>query len=369
MEPSQRPKVRRRVFWSAIFCGVMLLCGLGATAAPARAAAANTTTRIRRTHRPAQLYGDPTRYDVTQYDDPLIRQVAVEALGHANGAVVAIDPSSGRILTVVDQRLAFSAAFEPCSTIKPVIALGGLQQGIITRDTMINVGRRRYMDLVEAMAHSNNNYFEEVGRRLGFDNVAHYAHLMGLGERAGYDIPEEQPGLVPTAPPAGGVAHMSSFGGGIRMTPFQLGSLVATLANGGTMYYLQYPRTEEDVQHFEPRVKRVLDIGSLVPDIREGMLAAVLYGTAKQSYDPDEQALGKTGTCSDEGLGGRLGWFVSYADEAHPKIVLVVLLRGGGSHLVSGPHASEVAGRIYRGLSERNYFVSTRSSSIPVASN
>ena len=86
------------------------------------------------------------------------------------------------------------------------------------------------------------------------------------------------------------------------------------------------------------------------------MLAAVLYGTARQSYDPyGEQALGKTGTCNDENLGGRLGWFASYADQANPKIVLVVLLHGG-SRIISGPHASEIAGRIYRGLNARNYF-------------
>jgi cell division protein FtsI/penicillin-binding protein 2 len=149
---------------------------------------------------------------------------------------------------------------------------------------------------------------------------------------------------------------MSSFGEGIRLTPLQLASLVATLANGGTQYYLQYPRTEEARQNFQPRVRQELDIAPLLPDLREGMLAAVMYGTAKQSYDPDgEQALGKTGTCNDESLGGRLGWFVSYADQAHPKIVLVVLIRGG-SRAVSGPHASEIAGRIYHGLRERNYF-------------
>lgn len=370
MQPSRCPKLLRYGFLAlSCLCAASLLPVSGSAASAAKAAA-NTTTRIRHTRRaPARLYGDPTRYDVTQYDDPLIRQVATEALGHANGAVVAVDPSSGRILTVVNQRLAFSAAFEPCSTIKPVIALGGLEQGVITRDTMINVGRRRYMDLVEAMAHSNNQYFEEVGRRLGFENVVHYAHLLGLGERTGYDIPEEQPGLVPSATPPAGVGHMSSFGGGIKITPFQLANLAATLANGGTMYYLQYPRSEEDVQHFQPRVNRVLDIANLVPDIREGMLAAVLYGTAKQSYDPDEQALGKTGTCNDEGQGGRLGWFVSYADQDHPKIVLVVLLRGGGSHLVSGPHASEVAGRIYRGLSERSFFASAGSSAPLAATN
>jgi penicillin-binding protein 2 len=238
-----------------------------------------------------------------------------------------------------------------------VIALAGLQEGVITRDTMLKVGHRRYMDLTEAMAHSNNVYFEEVGTRLGFQRVHQYARLVGLGERAGYEIPEEQPGLVPSAPPAyGGVARMSSFGEGIRLTPLQLASLVATLANGGTQYYLQYPRTAEARQNFQPRVRQQLDIAPLLPDLREGMLAAVMYGTAKQSYDPDgEQALGKTGTCNDESLGGRLGWFVSYADQAHPKIVLVVLIRGGG-RAVSGPHASEIAGRIYHGLRERNYF-------------
>jgi penicillin-binding protein 2 len=164
--------------------------------------------------------------------------------------------------------------------------------------------------------------------------------------------------LLPARIPVyGGVARMSSFGEGIRITPLQLASLVSTLANGGTQYYLQYPRTDADRQNFQPRIRQQLDIAPLLPDLREGMLAAVMYGTAKQSYDPDgEQALGKTGTCNDESLGGRLGWFVSYADQAHPKIVLVVLIRGG-SRAISGPHASEIAGKIYHGLRERNYFV------------
>jgi cell division protein FtsI/penicillin-binding protein 2 len=222
---------------------------------------------------------------------------------------------------------------------------------------MIRVGRRRYMDLTEAMAHSNNKFFEEVGTRLGFDRVIKYDRLLGLGQRVGYNIPEEKSGSLPSSPPIfGGVARMSSFGEGIRITPFQLASLVGTLANGGTQYYLQYPRTDEDRRDFQPRIRQRLDIAPLLPDLRQGMLAAVLYGTAKRSYDSyGEQPLGKTGTCNDEGVGGRLGWFVSYADQAHPKIVLVVLLHGR-SRIISGPHASEIAGRIYRGLYQRNYF-------------
>jgi len=61
----------------------------------------------------------------------------------------------------------------------------------------------------------------------------------------------------------------------IQITPFQLASLAAAFANGGTLYYLQYPRTAEEIQNFEPRIKRDLNIATVLPEIREGMLAAV----------------------------------------------------------------------------------------------
>ncbi len=298
---------------------------------------------------------DAIRDDVAQYDDPVVRQAAIEAMGKYTGAVVAIDPESGRILSVVNQKMAFSSGYIPCSTIKPVIAVAALQEGVVTRDTMIRVAPRKYLNLTEALAHSNNAFFEELGRRMGFDTVSHYGRLLGLGELAGYQIPEEHPGGFPSAPPAkGGVARMSSFGEGIQMTPLQLGALASSIANGGTLYYLQYPRTPEEQANFNPRVKRNLNIEALLPEVRDGMLAAVLYGTARLSYiSTDEQALGKTGTCSEDG--SRLGWFVSYADQSNPKIVIVVLMRGHSS-AIKGPMAAGVAGRIYRRLNDSNYF-------------
>jgi len=236
-----------------------------------------------------------------------------------------------------------------------VIAVAALEENVVTRDTMIKVAPRLYLNLVEALAHSNNAFFEELGRRMGFETVSHYARLLGLGELAGYQLPEEQPGAFPSEPPRnGGVARMSSFGEGIHITPLQLASLVSTVANGGTIYYLQYPRTEADIASFQPRIKRRLDIESLLPDVRDGMLAAVLYGTARLSYLDDEQALGKTGTCSDSA--SRVGWFVSYADQVHPKIVIAVLMRGQG-RVVTGPMAAQIAGRIYRRLDSANYFI------------
>ncbi len=333
-----------------------LLCLLLVGQAPAFAA---STAKKRHYRYGIPTYANSTRDDDGKFDDPIVRQVAVEALGRYNGSVVAIDPNTGRILSIVNQKLVFSSGFIPCSTIKPVIALAALEENVITRDTMVPVSRRRYMNLTEAMAHSNNAFFEELGRRMGFETVSRYARLLGLGELAGYNISEEYPGAFPSEPPArGGVARMSSFGEGIQITPLQLGSLVATLANGGAIYYLQYPRTEEERQNFAPRIKRKLNIEPLLPELRDGMLAAVLYGTARSSYDPDgEQALGKTGTCSDRS--SRLGWFATYADQVHPRIVLVVLLRGN-TRRVKGPTAAQIAGHIYRSLRERNYFAEAR---------
>jgi penicillin-binding protein 2 len=306
---------------------------------------------------------NPTAGDFTKFDDPMVRQAAIAALGPYYGSVVAVNPNNGRILAVVNQKLAFSSGFEPCSTIKPVIALAALRQGLINGNTMIRVGRRASINLTEAIAHSNNAFFAELGRRLGFATVSRYAHLLGLGQRAGWDMPEEHPGTFPSAPPPawrGGIGKMTSFGEGIRITPLQLAAEMSAFANGGSLYYLQYPRTEEQVKDFTPRLKRRIDLAPYAADIREGMLGAVEFGTARESYTPDgELVYAKTGTCTDETRGGHLGWFVSYAaaDAEHnrPKLVLVVLLRRYGPR-VSGPHAAKVGGRIYRRLYMKNFF-------------
>ena len=344
-------KISLAMFLSAccVFPAPLLAAGSGKT--PVRSA------RHRR-YVPREKAVDPTLGDIVEFDDPIVRAAAVEALGKYNGAVVAVDPNSGRILAVVNQRMAYSDGAIPCSTIKPTIALAALEENVITRDTMLKVGRRKYMNLTEAMAHSNNVFFEQLGQRMGFDTVSKYARLLGLGELAGYLLDAEHPGSFPLAPPQkGGVARMSSFGEGIQVTPFQLASLAAAFANGGTLYYLQYPQTGPNATPFEPRIKRELNIAPLLPELREGMLAAVLYGTGKRSFDigGDELPAGKTGTCSDDQ--SHVGWFLSYADESHPKIALAVLIRGRSS-LIKGPLAAGVAGRIYRRLREQNYFAS-----------
>src|SRR6202040_3353789 len=233
-----------RLFFAGLFLSILAL-------APHSAWAVVTKAATRATRRPrvrgVPTFADSTLGDVATFDDPVVRAAAVAGLGRYNGSVVAIDPNTGRILTIVNQDLAFSSGYIPCSTIKPIIAVAALKESVITRDSMIKVAPRRYLNLVEALAHSNNAFFEELGRRMGFDTVSHYARLMGLGEMSGYGLASENAGILPSEPPKnGGVARMSSFGEGIQITPLQLASVVSTLANGGTIYYLQYPQSARD---------------------------------------------------------------------------------------------------------------------------
>ena len=300
--------------------------------------------------------GDIFADDITTGEDPVVRQAAIDALGDMNGTAVVIDPSNGRILAMVNQKLALSPGAEPCSTIKISVALAALSEGLVTRDTPVQLAGFR-MNMTDAIAKSNNLYFEELGRELGFDRVRHYATQFGLGELAGYHIQGEQLGEYPTqALPAseGGVGRMCSFGQGVSMTPLQLGAFMAAIANGGTLYYLQHPTTTEEIMAFQTKVKRTLDIARYVPDLQDGMAGAVQYGTARRLRANFQElpVFGKTGTCSDKGT--RFGWFVSYSETPQGNLVTVFFLEGGRPTF--GPRAAELTGEFYKNLWDRNYF-------------
>ncbi len=298
-----------------------------------------------------------TEDDVSAGEDPVVRQAAIDALGNMNGTVLAIEPTSGRVLAMVNQKLALSSGAQPCSTIKLSVALAALSEGIITKKTLVKIAAGTQMNLTTALARSNNQYFEALGRQLGFEKVSSHAHEYGLGELAGINIPGEQPGVYPVQEipsKLGGVGKMCSFGEGISMTPLQLGALVSAIANGGMLYYLQHPTTPKQAANFQPIVKRQLDIAPLISEISDGMAGAVNYGTARRvrfSFN-EEEVLGKTGTCSRAGT--RFGWFASYANTDAGRIVVVIFLQGGTPTF--GPKAAEIAGRMYRHLYDHEFF-------------
>lgn len=329
----------------------------GPTTAAARTA---TARRTRRRVAPSPwtepTYADSTVGDSVEGEDLEVRRAAVEGLGPYNGTVVVADSRTGRILTMVNQKLGLKGAFQPCSTVKMVVSLASLSERLADAHSPLHLTRRYSIDMTQALARSNNLYFAKLGQELGFDRVTKYAKLYGLGERAGLDIPGEEPGYLTPEPPTTGVGMMTSFGDGIRVTPLELTSIVSSIANGGTMYYLQYPRSDDEVKRFVPRIKRTLEISEFIPQLKAGMLGAVEYGTARRAnFDPTEPILGKTGTCTDTAQPGvHLGWFGSFNDTGKNKVVVVVLLTGGRG--ISGPIASGIAGNVYRNLSLAHYF-------------
>jgi cell division protein FtsI/penicillin-binding protein 2 len=307
-------------------------------------------------------YADSTEGDFIDGEDLAVRRAAVDALGPLNGTVVVTQPETGRVLTIVNQKLALQSGYQPCSTVKVPVALAALSEGVIDRQTLIRVYGRTTFDMTTALAKSNNQYFASLGQRLGFDRVSYYAKLFGLGEKAGLDIDGEQPGILPAAVPKSGIGMMTSFGDGITLTPLEFAALIGAVANGGTLYYLQYPKTQQDAQGLIPRVKRRLDIDASIPDIKPGMMGAVEYGTARRiGFDPNEPIYGKTGTCTDSRTPTHLGWFGSFTELGKNKLVVVVLLTGGSA--VSGPAASGVAGEVYKNLGLESYFAQSRTSS------
>jgi beta-lactamase class D len=331
------------------------------TTARATTAAATTTHSL--TPAPVIRGGpwlEPTFADSTQGDkidgeDVEVRRAAVEALGDYNGTVVAVDPMDGRVLTMVNQKIALSSGFQPCSTVKVSVALAGLSEKAVTANEKLRLPGGQKMDMTYALAHSINQYFAKLGEKLGFEKVAYYAHLFGYGEKAGLNIEGEQPGRYPSEPPQnGGVGMLTSFGEEIQQTPLQLAALMSAIANGGTLYYLQYPTNQAEVQNFVPRVKRHLDIEKLIPEVEPGMRGAVEFGTAHRARD-DGAIAGKTGTCTNDHT--HLGWFGSFNEVGNRKVVVIVLLTGGRPAI--GPLAAGIAGDIYRRLGDRNYFASS----------
>ena len=351
---------------------LLQLAGVAAPASQKKSSAAKKKKAPQKLPYKAKVPGvDPTMGDDVDGDDLVIRRAAVAALGTFAGSVVVVDPSNGRILSMVNQKLALKTGFVPCSTIKLVTALAALTEGLVSKNTTIYTSRYVSYNLTQALAHSNNQYFHILGTRLGFERVHYYAEMLGLGQKAGLDIPGEQPGILPLEEPKnGGVGMMTSFGTGISMTPLELAALLSAIANGGTMYHLQYPRTQAEVEQFTPKIKHALKLAPTgIEDIKFGMRGAVDFGTARRAgYDATEPILGKTGTCTDFQTASHMGWFGSFNEVGAHQLVVVVMLTGGRN--VSGPIAAGVAGNIYRRLSAERYFVAnsadpTKKSDLP----
>ena len=273
------------------------------------------------------------------------------------GAIVALDPKTGRVLALASSPTFSQEAFErgltnqewqkinndkthpmenralrgqypPGSTYKIVIALAGLEEQVITPGTIVDctgklpVGNHVFhcwrkgghgaMNLHRAMVHSCDIYFYEVGRRLGIARIAEWSRRFGLGAPTGLDLDKEMPGLVPSPawkkaryhqPWHEGDTISVSIGQGYNLTtPIQMARVVAAIANGGIVYkpYL-VEKVEspagEILYQAKPEVQsRLRASPANLEVVRQSLVGVVNDGTGKAARLSNIQVAGKTGT-------------------------------------------------------------------------
>ena len=273
-------------------------------------------------------------------------------LAGREGAVVVLDPQTGRLRTVVNQELAFKAAFPPGSTIKPFTTLAALRAGVLTENTRIRCpGKYKRSDAVDACVHpprlpafnaaaaiaySCNYFFATTGEHLDREKFANVLGEFGFGQSTGIDN-EESSGVLAR----GRWEPQSALGEGpfLQVTPVQMATAYAALCNGGALLKPNY----DSVRRVRAQL-RIDDKERAV--LLEGMRGAVSFGTAAKA-DLDSlpvYVIGKTGTSTQLGGFRSQGWFAGIAfksnmppDPENALLLVVVYLKNA--------HGSDAAER------------------------
>ncbi len=283
--------------------------------------------------------------DNTEGEDLRIRNVAVEALGNRAGTVVVMESQTGKILTMVNQDWAIKNGFKPCSTIKLVTGVAGVNENVINNEGDI-VGENSSVNLNTALAFSKNPYFQRVGTKFGNAKMIDYARSLGLGQKTGINAEGETPGKLPYG---NSNPRIYSHGDDFEVTPLQLAVMVSALSNGGNKVVPHISKPSVERTGYRPQYNGRIDVPQeRYQQVLPGMMGAAEYGTARRGVDASLGIAGKTGSCI--GKGSWVGLFASVAPVEKPKYAVVVITRG---HSERGKYAAAVAGKIYRELAPR----------------
>lgn len=281
--------------------------------------------------------------DVTEGEDLNMRAVAVSALGDHAGSVVVMEAKTGKILTIVNQDWAVRSGIKPCSTIKLVTAVAGLNEKAIDKvDGSLTTSTNR-LGLDDALAFSNNGYFQQAGLAMGNAKVIEYAKQLGLGEPTGLNTEGEFAGKLPYS---NSNARIYSHGDDFEVTGLQLAVMVSAIANGGNRVLPRVPRNDIEKVQFQPFYRAKVEVPSdSVRRVIPGMMGAAEYGTARRGMDQSLGVAGKTGSCISKGTW--VGLFASVAPIEQPKYAVVVITRGQSER---GRAAAGIAAQIYKSL-------------------
>ncbi len=349
--------------------------------------------------------------------DLRLQRFAESLLGAESGAIVALDPRNGDVLVMASSpaydpnvlsrgltpalweqiasdtrhpltNRALQGQYPPGSTFKIMVASAALESDKWSADTKVHCtgvfpfsrghvfkdwkrGGHGVMDLYHALVQSCDVYFYNVGHRLGIDTIAETAHLFGLGQPTGVDLPSERVGIVPSTEwkqrvrkeqwyP--GETISASIGQGyITVTPLQMAVAIGAVSNGGTLYRPRLVRAVREraagrLQEY-PSVERgpVPLQESTFHLLQDALREVVLHGTGGRARSQLVSIAGKTGTAQtvgarasqastdEEGIPKQLrdhAWFVAYAPADDPKIAVAVLVENTGH---GGTYAAPIA--------------------------
>jgi len=335
-----------------------------------------------------------------------LQVVAELAMEGRKGAVVALDPRNGEVLAMVSRpafdpnkfatrirpedwkelisnpdnpllNRAIQAQLAPGSTFKPIVALAGLETGVIDENFRVRCpggatfygryfkcwvkGGHGVVDLHKGIVQSCDVFFYNVGNRLGIDDIARYAEMVGFGRKTGIDLPHEAEGVVPSSQwkmrmfrqkwYAGETISVAIGQGALTVTPLQLAYAIGGLAMGGVWYR---PHLVKDPERREPPRVAKLNPENVVKIIH-GMYGVVNEpgGTGARARIPGISVCGKTGSsqlASNEVLKStKLGqvlkdnaWFVGFAPCESPEIVVAALWEGGEHGYMAAPIVRDV---------------------------
>lgn len=348
--------------------------------------------------------------------DVELQQAVLDALGDQRGAVVAIDVQTGGVLAFVSQpafdpnlfvtgisfdnyralrdspdkplfNRALQGQYPPGSTIKPMLALGGLAAGVIDANTTIRDpgyyrlpnDRHKYrdwkahgnqVDILQALIESCDVYFYDMAHRWGIDGMHDIASRFGLGTKTGIDLPVERPGLYPSREWKRGARGLPWFPGDnlnvvlgqgdVLATPLQLAVMTATIANRGKHYKPQIVKSINGIEQSVELLHQVEVKKEHWDLVFEGMEGVVSHprGTGKKAgAELDFKVAGKSGTAQLVSIAQGAKYdskalherhrdnalFVAFAPVDNPQIAVAVLVENGeGGGRVAAPVAREV---------------------------
>jgi len=313
------------------------------------------------------------------------------------GAVVMLNPQTGEILALVslpdydanqfaqnisiddykklianeDKPLfdrAIKGEYPSGSTIKPVVAAGALEEGLITDKTTVNSTGGLWLyerwffpdwsasghgltNVYKAIAWSVNTFFYMIGggyedfKGLGIEGLEKYMKFFGLGEKTGIDLPGEATGLVPN--PAwkkevknedwyiGDTYHLAIGQGDILVTPLQVANYTAVFVNGGKLLRPHLVKeiisNEGEKKEITPEIIRENFISpNNLEIVKKAMRQTVTLGSAQSLNDLNVAVAGKTGTAQWNNDKSPQAWFTGFAPYDNPEVVITVLVEEGG---------------------------------------